>query len=287
MLYERSKPESNLKWYGFGFSIVIHIGVLFLTYAVSLPLEKDEAIEPIDLTIVVNENLNGKEDEPPPVKKVDPPKPELPKPKPREAIKPPDPPKPLEQIVTNITAKVDKKNEEKPKDKEKPKEKPKQKEKKTKAEKLAEMRERMSVVNSTVKIEVPNVKENGNGKTDKKADVDISKYLNSGYKPGRSNQFAKSEMQRGLSLIERAVKDKWVEPAWTPTMKPMLLRIRFARDGRVIGYKLEESSGDQAADNSVLSAASRVGRVMSLPKEFFDSKYGSDGVTIEFTVRPK
>ena len=57
--------------------------VVFFTYAAVKGLfDKKEEIIPIDLTVVVVENLNGNEDEPPPLKKPEPPPPP-PKPKPK------------------------------------------------------------------------------------------------------------------------------------------------------------------------------------------------------------
>ena len=64
-------------------ALLIHLSFLvaFWIFAACHGLfDKKEEIIPIDLTVVVNENLNGKEDEPPPLKKVEPPKPQ-PKPK--------------------------------------------------------------------------------------------------------------------------------------------------------------------------------------------------------------
>ena len=94
-------------------ALLLHLSafVIFWLYAACHDLfHKDEEIIPIDLTVVVNENLNGKEDEPPPLKKVEPPKPQ-PKPKPKPKVKEPEKPKELEKIVTNIVAKVEKKEE--------------------------------------------------------------------------------------------------------------------------------------------------------------------------------
>ena len=113
-------------------ALVLHLvvfAVFWIVAAANGLFAKKETIIPIDLTVIVNENLDGVENEPPPV--LNPPPPEPPKPKTRK----PDPPKPkkvepskpLEQIETNIVKKVekDKKKEQKEKDKKKPEDKEK------------------------------------------------------------------------------------------------------------------------------------------------------------------
>ena len=108
------------------FALLVHLAffVVFWVFAVCHGLfDKKEEIIPIDLTVVVNENLEGKENEPPPLKNPDPPpKPEPPQPKAPPKAKEPEKPKELEKIVTNIVTKVDKKETKKPEKKpEKPK----------------------------------------------------------------------------------------------------------------------------------------------------------------------
>ena len=266
-------------------ALLLHLSVfvIFWLYAACHDLfHKDEEIIPIDLTVVVNENLDGKPDEPPPLKN-----PEPPKPKPKEKAKvkaktkEPEKPKELEKIVTNIVTKVDKKVEKKEP------EKPKKSAKELREEKMAKMRASAKVVNKPVKIEVRNAKESGNGRTAKKtlSDAEIQKLLNMGYKPGTSEQLAASDAQLGYSLIKSAVEDKWEVPPWTDTLKPMTVRIWFGGGGRVVNYKLERSSGDAKADRSILSAASRVGAIPGLPPAFIEA-YKSKGIPCQFTVRP-
>ena len=267
-------------------ALLLHLSVfvIFWLYAACHDLfHKDEEIIPIDLTVVVNENLDGKPDEPPPLKKPEPPKPK-PKPQPKK-IKEPEKPKELEKIVTNIVAKVEK--VEKVKKVEKAPEKPKKSAKELREEKMAKMRASAKVVNKPVKIEVKNAKESGNGRTAKKtlSDAEIQKLLNMGYKPGTSEQLAASDAQLGYSLIKSAVEDKWEVPPWTDTLKPMTVRIWFGGGGRVVNYKLEKSSGDAKADRSILSAASRVGAIPGLPPAFIEA-YKNKGIPCQFTVRP-
>ena len=275
------------------FALVIHLSffIAFWLFAACHGLfDKKEEIIPIDLTVVVNENLNGKENEPPPLKKPEPepPKPK-PQPKPKPKVKEPEKPKELEKIVTNIVAKVDKKEEkakEKAKAKEKEPEKPKKTKEQLRKERMEQMRKSAKQVKAKVTIEVKNAP-SGDGRTDRKtlSDAEIRKLLNMGYKPGTSEQLATSDAQLGYSLIKMAFEEKWEKPPWTDTMRPMTIRVWFGPGGRIVNYKLESSSGDAKADQSIKSAASRVGSVPGLPPAFID-KYRSSGVPVRFTVKP-
>ena len=259
---------------------------LFWLYAACHNLfDKEEEIIPIDLTVVVNENLNGKENEPPPLKKVEP-EPPKPKPKVKEKVKvKEEKPKELEKIVTNIVTKVDKKVEEK---KPKEPEKPKKTKEQLRKERMEQMRKSAKQVNKKVTIEVRNAKESGDGRTARKtlSDAEVMRLLNAGYKPGTSEQIATSELQLGYSLIKQTFEEKWDKPPWTDTLKPMTIRVWFGGGGRIVRYNLEKSSGDAKADQSIKSAASRVGSIPALPAAFID-KFKSSGVPVQFTVKPQ
>ena len=261
--------------------------MLFWIYSIIDGLfdEDEDEIIPIDLTVVVNENLEGVENEPPPLKNPDPPpKPEPPKPKEKPVAKEPEKPKELEKIVTNIVAKVEKTEEPKPV---KP-EPPKKSAKELRDERIKRIRDSAKTVNKPVAIVVRNVKESGNGRTDKKtlSDAEIMKMLNANYKPGTSNQLAANEEQLGYSLIKQAFEAKWDKPPWTDTLRPMVIRVWFGSGGMVVNFKLESSSGDGKADQSIKTAASRVGAIRALPQKFIE-KYRSSGVPVRFTVVPQ
>jgi TonB family protein len=281
--YEEEKLPAVISRRTLTVALLLHLSVfvVFWLYAACHDLfHKDEEIIPIDLTVVVNENLEGKENEPPPLKKPDPPKPKpkpQPKPKPKESEKP----KELEKIVTNIVTKVEKKVEKKVP------ERPKKTARELREERMRKMRESAKVVNTKVTIEVRNAKASGNGRTARKtlSNAEIQKLLNMGYKPGTSEQLAASDAQLGYSLIKSAVEDRWEVPPWTDTLKPMTVRIWFGGGGRVVNYKLERSSGDAKADRSILSAASRVRAIPGLPPAFIEA-YKSKGIPCQFTVRP-
>ena len=281
--YEEEKLPAVISRRTLTVALLLHLSVfvVFWLYAACHDLfHKDEEIIPIDLTVVVNENLDGKENDPPPLKKPDPPKPK-PKPQPKPKPKVPEKPKELEKIVTNIVTKVEKKVEKKVP------ERPKKTARELREERMRKMRESAKVVNTKVTIEVRNAKASGNGRTARKtlSNAEIQKLLNMGYKPGTSEQLAASDAQLGYSLIKSAVEDRWEVPPWTDTLKPMTVRIWFGGGGRVVNYKLERSSGDAKADRSILSAASRVRAIPGLPPAFIEA-YKSKGIPCQFTVRP-
>ena len=271
-----------------GIALVLHVAFFLLCYVFAVfHFKTDEEIVPIDLTVVVVENLDGDPDEPPPLKKPEPepppppPPPPQPKPKPKE----PDPPKELEKIVTNIVEKVEKKEEQK-KPEVKPPEPPKKTAKELREERIKRMRDKAK--NTKERVKAPPSPPQPNGRTDKKTltDAEIDKLLNAGYKPGRSTNLAASEEQLCYSLIKQAFEEKWDKPPWTDTLRPMVIRVWFGGGGRIVNYKLEQSSGDPKADATIRSAAARVGVVRGLTGSFID-KYRSGGVAVRFTVKPQ
>lgn len=288
--YDTAQRPKVLSKRNLAIALVLHVStfVLFWLYAACHDLfDKEEEIIPIDLTVVVNQNLDGKENEPPPLKKVEPepPKPK-PQPKPKPKVKEPEKPKELEKIVTNVVAKVNKKAEEKRPEKKKP-EPPKKTAKELREERMRKMRESAKQVNEKVTIEVRTAKASGDGRTARKtlSDAEVMRRLNEGYKPGTSEQIATSELQLGYSLIKQTFEEKWDKPPWTDTLKPMTIRVWFGGGGRIVKYNLERSSGDRKADQSILSAASRVGAIPALPAAFVD-KFKRSGVPVQFTVKP-
>ena len=288
--YDTAQRPKVLSKRNLAIALVLHVStfVLFWLYAACHDLfDKEEEIIPIDLTVVVNQNLDGKENEPPPLKKVEPepPKPK-PQPKPKPKVKEPEKPKELEKIVTNVVAKVNKKAEEKRPEKKKP-EPPKKTAKELREERMRKMRESATQVDEKVTIEVRTAKASGDGRTARKtlSDAEVMRRLNEGYKPGTSEQIATSELQLGYSLIKQTFEEKWDKPPWTDTLKPMTIRVWFGGGGRIVKYHLERSSGDRKADQSILSAASRVGSIPALPAAFVD-KFKRSGVPVQFTVKP-
>ena len=269
-------------------ALVIHVAAFLGLYVFAVfhgLFDKPEEVVPIDLTVVVNENLDGKENEPPPLQKPEPPKPkpkpEPPKPKPKE----PEKPKELEKIVTNIVQKVEKKQEKKEEKKPEP---PKKSAKELREDRLKQMRESARTVNKKVTIEVKNAP-SGDGRTAKKTltDAQIRDLLNKGYRPGTSEQLATSEMQRCLSLIQMAIKDKWDKLA--PKIGnngTVLLSVKFNSSGGLVNVRLAKSCGDRLSDEAALSVARSVSAIPGLSDEF-KSKFRSEALTIRYYVSNK
>ena len=271
-------------------ALAIHLSV-FLVFFVGAALkglfQKEEPIIPIDFTLIANENLDGKENEPPPLKNPEPqPKPEPPKPKPKP--KEPEKPKELEKIVTNIVVKVEKKEEKKPAPKpEKPK-KTKEELKKEREKRIADMRKRAKVTNTKkVKIELPNARESGDGRTERQtmSQADILKRLNEGYRPGTRNQLASSIEQRCLSLIQRALDEKWAQlmPS-VGASGTVLLSAQFSSNGGLVNVRLTQSSGDSVSDAAALSVAKGVTFIHGLDPDFI-ARFRTEPLTIRYKVR--
>lgn len=257
--------------------------------------EPKEKIEVIDLTVIVNENLNGEENEPPPVKNPPPPAPKpKPRPKPKDEIKKIDPPKPLEQIETNIVKKVDKKDKKKdpPKKDEPKKDEPKKPDppKKSKEELLKERMEKMrnsAVKNKQpVKIEVKNAKESGNGKTAKQnlSQAEIERLLAQGYKSGTTNQIAKDEMSRCVSLIKMAISDKWDRLApKVGNSGTVVLTCRLNSAGGLVNVRVTKSCGDKLSDQAALTVARSVSSIAGLSDGFI-TKHMKEDISIYYRV---
>ena len=258
-LDEDERPEV-LGVRSFAGSIAVHLAFFLVIWIGARAVSKPREIAmPIDLLVVVNENLDGKENEPPPVQ--EPPK-EIPRPKPAPRVK--ETPKEPEKVEA-VEVVQEKPKKETPEDR---------------------IRKSLKPTNAkvTIKVDAPS----GDGKTAKKTltDAEIRKLLGEGYKPGAVTQLAASEEQRCISLIYKAFYSKWTtRPAWNDTLKDMRLRISFGPGGRVVGYKLVQSSGDRAADNTVLLAAELVKVVHGL-SEAFINKHKND-IIIQFEVTPQ
>ncbi len=270
---EESRPSAFNVVY-FVAAIIVHL-VLFLSIwyiGTREDEEEKEIVIPMELMVVVNENLDGVENEQPPET---PPQSE-PDPPPPDPPKEPDPPPPDEPEITEAVVL----EPEKPKPPEPPKppkqpEKPKPPEK-TREQRLAEMR------SSTTKVKTPPPR--NSGRTEKRPQ-DWEKLLNAGYKPGPTNQgLDASEEARCLALIRQAFYSRWDRPAWTSSLRKMCLSVQFGSGGRVVGYSLTQSSGDASADRTVLRAASQVSHVRGLSSSFIE-KHRT--VIVRFEVTPE
>ena len=66
----------------------------------------------------------------------------------------------------------------------------------------------------------------------------------------------------------------------------IIIRVWFGSGGRIVKFNLEKSSGDAKVDQSIKSAATRVGSVPALPAAFIE-RFRSKGVPVQFEVKPK
>lgn len=245
-------------------AVALHVAVVVLFLIFSIPLRRRAEIIPIDLTVVVAENLDGNEEEPPPMEKPV----ARPAPPPVEVKPPPV----VEESKVEALIKEPTKPKPKPQP---PAEKPKTR------EQLRE--ERRKEMLKEAKIVKDSGKRQPDGKTDKAklSREEALKLLNQGYRAGKSDNLAADEEQRCISLIQQAFYSKWERPPWSSSLKEMLLDVNFDSAGHVTGFKLTQRSGEAAADRSVLEAAAKVSIVHGLSSGFL-KKYPT--VTIRFKV---
>ena len=280
------------------FALVIHL-VCFLGFFIfaRLHFKQKETVIPIDLTVVVNENLDGNDDEPPPLDDP-PPKP----PEPPKVVTPPPPPPKVDTKVDAVVKEKEKpkKPEKKPPEKkpeakkeepkkpEPPKKEEPKKPEKTKEELLKERMERMRNSAKTVKIKVPD-KPSGNGRTERQTmtEAQIRKLLSDGYVPSSKTQVATSTMQLCLSKIQMAINARWskVNPR-IGAEGYVLIAVRFNASGQMVNCRLSESCGDKTSDSAALTVVRSVGPIAGLDKEFL-REFGKQDLVIRYKVQAK
>ena len=112
--------------------------------------------------------------------------------------------------------------------------------------------------------------------------AEIMKALAAGRKFGASNQLVANEEQRCVSLITRRFYECWTDFNWSENLRPVLLTVKFGGGGKILGYRIVQSSGDAKVDESVLSAAKRADHVSGLSADFL-KRYPE--VTISMTPK--
>ncbi|MDY5955416.1 MAG: TonB C-terminal domain-containing protein [Kiritimatiellia bacterium] len=228
-------------------SFLIHAGMAVLLVVVGLCkgcCTSDEVIVPMDMTVVLDENLRSQPDEPVPSQD------DLAEP---ENI-PPPPPISAESLVSDRTPP-------------RPQEKPKPPKPFVKGRRI------------TVRDNQKQTKPSRPTTERKLSEDEIRRLLNAGARPGSRNQVAPNEVSRCLALIKDAFYRAWKQPTSCPNTAR--LQIAFNRRGEVTSYRLTGRSGSVECDNSILRAAAEVPRVAGLSESFL-SKYGV--VTIEFRL---
>lgn len=261
-------------------ALVVHLAFFLLLWAYSVVNFKDkEVVIPIDVRVVVNENLDGKKDEPPPLDDTPPPPPPksvLPK-TPPKAEPPPKVDEKVDALVKvkepkkNEVKKPDKKKDEKKPDKKKEPEKPKKTAAELRAERIARMRQAATTVKTSLRVKNH---PSGDGRTGRKTltNDEVMKLLKQGYVPGKSEQLATSESQRCASLIKMALDKRWqqLSPS-VDTEGVVILSAQFTDAGRLINCRIVRSCGSKMSDRAALSVASTVGIVYGLSPEFIAS----------------
>ncbi len=283
-------------------ALVIHI-VCFLGFFLfaRLHFKQKETVIPIDLTVVVNENLDGNEDEPPPL---DDPPPKPPEPPPKVVTSPTPPPKVDTKVDAVVKEKEKPKKPEKPKEtleermkrmresvKDKPeppkKEEPKKPEK-TKEELLKERMEKMRNSAKPVKIKVPD-KPSGNGKTERQTRTpeEIAKLLSQGYTPGKTTQIPKSVEQFCVSRIMQALDARWREVLPRVGAEgTVVILVRVNQQGRLVNCRLMESCGDRTSDAAAMTVVKSVPAISGLDREFI-KKFSREDLPIRYKVKAR
>ena len=275
-------------------ALVVHV-VCFLGFLLfaKMHFKPKETVIPIDLTVVVNENLDGNENEPPPLDNP-PPKP----PEPPKVVTPPPPPK----VDTKVDAVVKVKDKPKKPEKKPPEKKPEAKKEepkkpdppkkeepkkpeKTKAELEKERLEKMRNSAKVVKIKVPD-KPSGNGRTERQTmtEAQIRALLDKGYAPSSKTQVATSTMQFCLSRIQAAINARWAEVS--PRIGAegnVFIAVRFNSAGQMVNCRLSESCGDKTSDAAALTVVRSVGPIAGLDKEFL-REFGKQDLIIRYKV---
>ena len=279
-------------------ALVIHVACFlgFFLFA-RLHFKQKETVIPIDLTVVVNENLDGNENDPPPLD--DPP------PKPPEPPKVVTPPPPPPKVDTKIDAVVKEKEKPKKPEKKPPEKKPEvkkpetkkpeppkkeepKKPEKTKEELLKERMEKMRNSAKPVKIKVPD-KPSGNGRTERQTMTEdqIRKLLSQGYVPSSKTQIANSTMQLCLSRIQMAINARWSQV--NPRIGAegyVLIAVRFNSAGQMVNCRLSESCGDKTSDSAALTVVRSVAPIAGLDKEFL-REFGKQDLIIRYKVQAR
>ena len=291
---EESRPQV-FGFANFAKAVLLHLAVFLFFYGFAkLHFRPKEAVIPIDLTVVVNDNLDGDENEPPPLRQPDPPPPPTPRPEP----KPVEPPKADEHVraVEEIREKPspkppEKKPEPKPPEK-KPEPKPPEKtpEELRRERELARKKRMEEMVSRATKVKTPiTVRDqpSGNGRTARQtlSQKDILDKFNQGYRPGRTEQLAANELQRCISLIQMALDRQW--EALSPTVDRsgvVYLTVQFSNAGRMQNCRISQSCGSAASDRAALNVANSVGVIVGLGPEFI-AQSQKQPVTIRYTIR--
>ncbi len=273
----------SLKW-----SLVLHGVLLFL--AVVLPLLPyflpKELTVPSDFTVVLEENLvepNIKPQAEPETKKAPAPEP-APEPEPDAPLPValPDPPK--DAIVIEKKKEPEKKPPEKKPPEKKPPEKPPEKKPFVKGQRVESVPQpKQPKFEELYKPYDPSKPVSTKPVTDKKLSrAEIDKALGLGATPGTRNMIPEDEISRCVLLVKRAMYDAWEQPGTGDAgSRPALMDIQMDSTGRVVSYRIRQSSGSVFFDQTVLKAAANSAPIRGLTPAFL-KQYAT--LTVEFKL---
>lgn len=273
-----SVKKGPINSYSMKCSLVLH-GTL-LALALILPLlpscrHKDVAI-PLDFTVVLEENLLEPEEvaseTPPETPQTTEPEPV---PEPPKPVHLPEPPK--EAVVVK---KPDKPKPPAPKPPEpKPKPRPPEKKPFVKGRRVEARKKTVKPKEDFTKLK-PVTSQPVTDKRLTRAEID--KALRDGAKPGTRNVVPEDEISRCVVLVRRAMYEAWQQPgAADAGPRPALLDIRLDSSGRVVSYRIRQSSGSAFFDQTVLKAAANVAPIRGLSVGFLKQ---FETLTVEFKL---
>ena len=262
-------------------AILLHLGLflVFLSMGV-FHLTPKETIIPMDLTVIVKENLEGKDDEPPPVDDLPPLKKE--DSKPQEDPPPPPPPErhpdAVKQIEVPKTNKVEVVKKEDPK----PSEPPKKTAAELRAERLAKMRESAKDVKTPPKPVT-------DGRTQKQtlSPEEFQRRLMMGYKPGAVESAECDDETRCVSAMKMQIDERWARMALRIGRGGTVrLAILLGPGGRLASCRLVQSCGDATSDAAAMSVVRSVTSFKYLTTDFI-RKYSKEAININYKVESR
>ena len=185
-----------------------------------------------------------------------------------------EPPRPLEQIVTNVASTMHRLDGGQKETRQERRETPDE----LRAKRLARIRENARVSKTVARIDRPHVEESPKSQKPGLSDVEIRNLLNQGYQANESaNPYC-------LFLIRRAIEQKLmgtvddIECSGVVTMS-----VNFDSRGKVRRVLLEESCGNRKIDQKVLLAMRSIKRIDGLNDDF-TSAYRNDPLILRYSV---
>jgi colicin import membrane protein len=112
--------------------------------------------------------------------------------------------------------------------------------------------------------------------------AEIEKALRDGARAGTRNSIPEDEIARCVLLVRRALYEAWEQPGEGDAgPRPALLDIRLDSAGRIVSYRIRQSSGSAYFDQTVLKAAANAQPIRGLTLAFI-KQYES--LTVEFKL---